>query len=76
MGYSQSISSTCWWDTLKALVALVVQYKWRLSHLDVKTTFLKGKLKEEMYMVEPKGFEVLEQEKKVCKWLKSLYGLR
>ncbi len=39
------------WDTLRALVALVVQYKWRLSHLNVKTTFLNGKFKEAIYVV-------------------------
>ncbi len=39
------------WGIFRALVALVAHYKWRLSHLDVKTTFLNGKLKEEMYVV-------------------------
>jgi hypothetical protein len=47
------------WGTLKALVTLVAQYKWRFSQLDVKTTFLNGKLKEEVYMVQPKGFEAI-----------------
>jgi hypothetical protein len=53
------------WGTLKALVALVAKYKWRLSYLNVKTTFLNGKLKEEVYIIQTKGFKVLGQEEKV-----------
>jgi hypothetical protein len=39
------------WGILRTLVTLIAQYKWRLSHLDVKITFLNGKLKEEVYLV-------------------------
>jgi hypothetical protein len=72
--YEDKFAPMVKWGTLKALIALIAQYKWRLSHLDVKTTFLNVKLKE-VYMVQPKGFEVPRQEEKVCKLLKSLYGL-
>jgi len=43
--------------------------------MDVKTTFLNGDLEEEIYMAQPEGCVVFGQEKKVCKLLKSLYGL-
>jgi hypothetical protein len=44
--------------------------------MDVKTTFLNGELEEEIYMTHPDGFVVTGQEDKVCKLLKSSYGLK
>ena len=44
--------------------------------MDVETTFLNGKLDEEIYMEQPKGFFSLEQGNKVCNLVKSLYGLK
>ena len=44
--------------------------------MDVKTTFLNGDLEEEIYMEQPEGFSAPGQEKKVCKLVKSLYGLK
>ena len=47
-----------------------------LIKLDVKTTFLPGDLKEEIYMEQPKGFVAFGQEHLVCRLKKSLYGLK
>ena len=44
--------------------------------MDVKTAFLNGYLEEEFYMDQPKGCVVPRNEKKVCKLVKSLYGLK
>ncbi|KAA0033761.1 retrotransposon protein, putative, Ty1-copia subclass [Cucumis melo var. makuwa] len=44
--------------------------------MDVTTTFLNGDLEEEIYMEQPEGFIVHDQESKVCKLDKSLYGLK
>ena len=44
--------------------------------MDVKTAFLNGELEEEIYMKQSEGFSVLRKEKKVCKLVKSLYGLK
>ena len=43
--------------------------------MDIKTTFQNREL-EEIYMDQPDGFVVKGQESKVCKLLKSLYGLK
>ena len=44
--------------------------------MDVKTAFLNGDLKEEICMEQSKSFIVHDQEFKVCKLGKSLYGLK
>ena len=41
--------------------------------MDVKTAFLNGDLKVEIYMNQPEGCVVTGQENKVCKLIKSLY---
>ena len=43
--------------------------------MDIKTTFINGDL-EEVYMEQLEGFVLPENEKKVCKLVKSLYGLK
>ena len=42
----------------------------------MKTIFLHGDLEEEIYMVQPEGFEMKGKENMVCRLKKSLYGLK
>ena len=44
--------------------------------MDVKTDFLNGYLEESIYMMQPEGFVAKGQQQKVCKLLRSIYGLK
>eukprot|EP00253_Pinus_taeda_P032370 PITA_32370 len=44
--------------------------------MDVKTTFLHGLIKEEVYVEQPKGFEIHNRESHVCRLKKALCGLK
>jgi hypothetical protein len=44
--------------------------------MDVKTAFLNGDLKEEVYVAQPPGFQIEGKEQKVLKLHKALYGLK
>ena len=50
--------------------------KWTLQQMDVKTTFLNGVIEEEVYIEQPREFEVEDRRTHVCKLKKALYGLK
>ncbi|CAA7038223.1 unnamed protein product [Microthlaspi erraticum] len=63
-------------ETIRFLIGLAASRGWEIHHLDVKTAFLHGELKEIVYVSQPEGFEVKGSENKVYKLHKALYGLR
>ena len=62
--------------SIRLLIAIAVIYNLMIHQIDVKTTFLNGDLEEEICMDQPEGFVLPGNEHKVCKLLKSLYGLK
>jgi hypothetical protein len=44
--------------------------------MDLKSTFLNGDLKEEVYVHQPSGFAIPGKQGKVLHLRKALYGLR
>eukprot|EP00253_Pinus_taeda_P022239 PITA_22239 len=44
--------------------------------MDVKTVFLHGSIKEEVYVKQPEGFEIYDRKSHVCRLKKALYGLK
>ena len=63
-------------STVRVVLAMCATYDLYLEQLDVKTAFLHGELEEEIYMLQPEGFEEKEKENLVCRLKKSLYGLK
>ena len=57
-------------------MAIVAHFDLELHQMDVKTAFLNGDLHEDVYMVQPIGFEEVDKEGLVCKLNKSIYGLK
>nr|GEY20615.1 zinc finger, CCHC-type [Tanacetum cinerariifolium] len=62
--------------TIRLLLALVAIHNLVIHQMDVKTAFLNGDLDEEVYMKQPEGFVMPGNENKVCKLVKSLYGMK
>eukprot|EP00253_Pinus_taeda_P017201 PITA_17201 len=73
--YEEPFSATAKWATILTLFALVAQNGWKVHQMDVKTAFLNGDLKENVFMSHPEGFVVKGHEHKVCKLVKSLFGM-
>ncbi|GJR67136.1 zinc finger, CCHC-type containing protein [Tanacetum coccineum] len=63
-------------STIRLLIAMSSIHSLNIHQIDVKTTFLNGELDEEVYMNQPQGFIMPGNENKVCKLIKSLYGLK
>lgn len=47
-----------------------------VHQLDVKSAFLHGEISEDVYVQQPKGYEVKGSENLVCKLHKALYGFK
>ncbi|GJW51323.1 ribonuclease H-like domain, reverse transcriptase, RNA-dependent DNA polymerase [Tanacetum coccineum] len=63
-------------ETIRLLLAIAANNKWEVHHLDVKSAFLHGELKEEVYVTQPEGFTKKGNDGKVYRLIKALYGLR
>ena len=74
--YEETFSPVLRYESIQYILAHAALLDWEIEAMDVKTAFLYGELKEEIYMEQPEGFLVKEQEKKVCKLVKSIYGLK
>lgn len=63
-------------EAIRILVAFATYMEIKLYQMDVKSAFLNGYLKEEVYVSQPPGFESSEFPNHVFKLDKALYGLK
>jgi hypothetical protein len=63
-------------ESIRILLAYATYYVFKLYQMDVKSAFLNGPIKEEVYVEQPPGFEDSEYPNHVYKLSKSLYGLK
>nr|GEW62911.1 retrovirus-related Pol polyprotein from transposon TNT 1-94 [Tanacetum cinerariifolium] len=61
---------------IRILVANVAHKNMTIYQMDVKTAFLNGKLKEEVYVSQPEGFVDQDNPSHMYKLKKALYGLK
>jgi Reverse transcriptase (RNA-dependent DNA polymerase) len=63
-------------ETVRLLISIAAHGGWEVHHMDVKLVFLNGDLEEEVYVIQPSGFEIKGEEYKVLKLYNAFYGLR
>eukprot|EP00253_Pinus_taeda_P016785 PITA_16785 len=63
-------------ETLHTVLSIAANHKWKLYQMDVRSMFLNGVLKGEVYVAQPPGYEVEGQEYNVYRLRKTLYGLK
>jgi len=71
--FEDSFAPVIRYESLRLLIAIWARNKWRLRQFDVKSAFLYGKLKEEVYLRPPPGFS---DGDKVWKLNGCIYGLK
>lgn len=64
--------------TFKILLTIAGKENLIIKHYDSKTAFLNGDLHQTVYMAQPEGYVISEENnvKKLCKLKKALYGLK
>ncbi|GJR40928.1 retrovirus-related pol polyprotein from transposon TNT 1-94 [Tanacetum coccineum] len=63
-------------EAIRIFLAFATYMNFIVYQIDVKSAFLNGKLKEEVYVKQPPGFESSDFPTHVCKLDKALYGLK
>ena len=73
--YFETFAPVCKFASLRCLLAIAAIQDMEVHQMDVKTAFLNGDLKEEVYMMQPPGYEN-GNPRLVCRLSKAIYGLK
>ena len=76
LDYDEIYAPVVRFETIRLLIALAALKDWKIHHLDVKSAFLNGEIKEVIYVKQPEGFLVKGKEGCVFRLKKALYGLK
>jgi hypothetical protein len=63
-------------ESIRILLAYPTYHGFKLYQMDMKSAFLNGPIKEEVYVEQPPGFEDSEYPNHVYKLSNALYGLK
>jgi hypothetical protein len=63
-------------ESIRILLAYATYHGFKIYQMDVKSAFLNGPIKEEVYVEQSPGFEDSEYPNHVYKLSKALYGLK
>ena len=74
--YDETFSPVAMLKSIRIILAIAAFHDFEIWQMDVKTAFLNGFLKEDVYMTQPQGFEDPKNPRKVCKLKRSIYGLK
>nr|GEX41576.1 hypothetical protein [Tanacetum cinerariifolium] len=74
--FKESFASVAILETIRIFLAYAAHMNMVVYQMDVKTAFLNGNLREEVYVSQPNGFVDPDNLNHVYKLKKSLYGLK
>jgi len=74
--YEETFTPVARIEAIRILIAFAAHMEIKVYHMDVKSAFLNGCLKEEVYVRQPPGFESKEFPNHVFNLDKALYGLK
>ncbi|GJS14759.1 retrovirus-related pol polyprotein from transposon TNT 1-94 [Tanacetum coccineum] len=76
INYDETFAPVARMEAIRIFLAFATYMNFIVFQMDVKSAFLNRKLKEEVYVKQPPGFESSEFPDYVCKLDKALYGLK
>lgn len=74
--YDETYAPVTRMEIMCVVIEIAAKHKWKVYQMDVKSAFLNGVLKEEVYVEQPLGYEVVGEEHKVYRLKRALYGLK
>ncbi|GKC32579.1 retrovirus-related pol polyprotein from transposon TNT 1-94, partial [Tanacetum coccineum] len=74
--YEETFAPMARFETVRIILEIAAQNQWKIYQFDVKSAFLNGDLKEEVYVTQPPGFESKTKTVKVLRLNKALNGLK
>ena len=72
--YNDTFAPVAKMDSIRLVLAIASSKQWEVHHMDGKSEFIPGYIKEEIYMQHPNFFVI--NPSLVCRLKKSLYGLK
>jgi hypothetical protein len=76
LDFDETYATVARLESIRILLAYATYHDFKLYQMDVKSAFLNGPIKEEVYVEQPPGFEDSEYPNHVYKLSKALYGLK
>nr|GEX37870.1 retrovirus-related Pol polyprotein from transposon TNT 1-94 [Tanacetum cinerariifolium] len=76
INFEESFALVARMETIRIFLAYVAHKSFTVFQMDVKTAFLHGSLKEDVYVCQPEGFIDADHLSHVYKLKKALYGLK
>nr|GEW53097.1 putative RNA-directed DNA polymerase [Tanacetum cinerariifolium] len=74
--FEESFAPVARMEAIMIFLAYAAHKSFTVFQMDVKTTFLHGLLKEDVYVCQPEGFSDADHPSHVYKLKKALYGLK
>nr|GEU63571.1 hypothetical protein [Tanacetum cinerariifolium] len=74
--FEESFAPVARLEVVRIFVAYAAHKSFPIYQMDMKTAFLNGPLKNEVYVAQPNGFVDPDHPKKVYRLRKALYGLK
>ena len=76
LDYTETFSPTICFMAIRLILMIACRDNLELWHINIKGAYLNGRLEDDVYMHQPKGFITKGQEHLVCKLNKGIYGLK
>nr|GEW59642.1 retrovirus-related Pol polyprotein from transposon TNT 1-94 [Tanacetum cinerariifolium] len=76
LDFEESFAPVARMEAIRIFLAYAAHKSFTVFQMDVKTTFLHGSLKEDVYVCQPEGFIDADHPSLVYKLKKALYGLK
>jgi hypothetical protein len=74
--YFETFAPSVKMSSLRVVLSIAARNDWEIHQIDVKGAYLNATLKENIYTKPPPGYLKQDDEGKVCKLIKGIYGVK